>query len=93
MTHDQFLNPQRTVVEALKQAGFSVHDIQTLISEMRKPVERLALEARRDFFIAAALPTLRFEPADLTTFSHDQAAKYVANAAIAIADALIVRLA
>lgn len=26
MTHGQFSNPQRTVVDALKQAGFSVFD-------------------------------------------------------------------
>ncbi|MDI9684292.1 hypothetical protein [Burkholderia cenocepacia] len=92
MTHDQLSNPQRTVVDALKQAGFSVSDTQALLRAVRAPVEQAVVARRREQIAICALATLKFEPADPTTFSYDAAAQYVANAAIAIADALIARL-
>lgn len=58
MTHDQFSNPQRTVVDALKQAGFSVFDTQTLLRAVREPAERAVSAQRRERIAVQMLAAL-----------------------------------
>ncbi|SOT39809.1 hypothetical protein [Burkholderia cenocepacia] len=92
MTHDQLSNPQRTVVEALKQAGFSVSDTQSLLHAVRAPVEQAVAARRREQIATAALATMKFEPFDNTRLGYEGAVARVARDAVAIADALIARL-
>ncbi|HDR9176346.1 TPA: hypothetical protein QDB23_003594 [Burkholderia vietnamiensis] len=92
MTHDQISNPQRTVVDALRQAGFSIFDTQTLLRAVREPAERALAAQRRERIATAALATLKFEPIDNTRPGYEGAVARVAREAVAIADALIARL-
>ncbi|MDN7916597.1 hypothetical protein QZM99_00635 [Burkholderia gladioli] len=92
MTHDQLSNPQRTVMEALRYAGFSVSDVQTLLRAVREPAERSLAAERRERIAVAAFATLQFRPADSTRDSYVNAVIHTAITAVDIADALIARL-
>ncbi|MBN3738061.1 hypothetical protein [Burkholderia sp. Tr-20355] len=88
MTHDQFSNPQRTVVDALKQAGFSVFDTQTLLRAVREPAEQSLAAQRRERIAAQMLAAFLVNG---HVFSNSQAMDAV-NAALGYTDLLIDRL-
>lgn len=85
MTHDQISNPQRTVVDVLRQAGFSVFDTQTLLRAVREPAERALAAQRRERIAAQMLAALLTNE---YVFRHSQTSDTV-KSALGYADLLI----